>query len=386
MAPSRLYLDNNATTPLRPSVRAAMLAAFDLAGNASSIHGEGRAARAMIEEARRHVAALVGAKAKNVIFTSGGTEAANLALTPHLHVGGERRPFDRLLVLATEYLCVLSGHRFLADQVTLLPVTSSGAIDRHDLEEALAREERCVVAVQAANNETGVLQSIHAIADKVHAHGGVLVCDAVQAAGKIKLDMDELGADMLFLSAHKFGGPKGAGALVLGSDRLHIADPQVKGGGQERGFRAGTENVAAIAGFGQAAQDAANWVAEAARLKDLRDELEAAVRHGAPDIVLFGHDAERLPNTLNFAVPGVSAETLLMALDLAGIAASSGSACSSGKVKSSHVLAAMKVPSELAAGAIRLSLGWASTRQDVEEFENRFGGLVAKLRKVKSAA
>ncbi len=363
-----------------------MLAAFDLAGNASSIHGEGRAARAMIEEARRHVAALVGAKAKNVIFTSGGTEAANLALTPHLHVGGERRPFDRLLVLATEHPCVLSGHRFLADQVTLLPVTSSGAIDRHDLEEALAREERCVVAVQAANNETGVLQSIHAIADKVHAHGGVLVCDAVQAAGKIKLDMDELGADMLFLSAHKFGGPKGAGALVLGSDRLHIADPQVKGGGQERGFRAGTENVAAIAGFGQAAQDAANWVAEAARLKDLRDELEAAVRHGAPDIVLFGHDAERLPNTLNFAVPGVSAETLLMALDLAGIAASSGSACSSGKVKSSHVLAAMKVPSELAAGAIRLSLGWASTRQDVEEFENRFGGLVAKLRKVKSAA
>ncbi|RFB80791.1 cysteine desulfurase family protein [Methylovirgula sp. 4M-Z18] len=386
MAASRLYLDNNATTPLRLSVRAAMLAAFDLVGNASSIHSEGRAARALIEEARRNVAALTGAKAKNVIFTSGGTEAANLALTPHVHVADERRPFARLLVSATEHPCVLSGYRFASDQVTLLPVTSSGVIDLHALDHALAAGERCTVAVQAANNETGVLQPIRAIADKVHARGSVLICDAVQAAGKVRLDMDELGADMLLLSAHKFGGPKGAGALVLGSDRLHIADPLLKGGGQERGFRAGTENVAAIAGFGQAAQDATGWAVEAACLKDLRDGLEVAVRHGAPDMVVFGRDADRLPNTLNFAVPGVPAETLLMALDLDGIAASSGSACSSGKLKSSHVLAAMQVPAELASGAIRLSLGWASTWQDVEEFENRFAGVAGKLRKVKSAA
>ena len=377
MAQARIYLDFNATAPLHPQARAAVLRALDLPGNASSIHGEGRAARAVVDGARGQVAALAGAKAKDVVFTSGGTEAANLALTPDVQTGGDRRSFDLLLTSAGEHPCVLKGHRFDPAQTAPVPLLADGRIDLLALETLLEHhaDRRVMLALQAANNETGVIQPVAEAAALVHARGGLLVCDAVQAAGKIALPAE---ADMLILSAHKLGGPKGAGALVFSSDRLHISAPLVAGGGQERGYRGGTENVAAIAGFGAAAA-----LARPETLA-LRDALEAGLRDIASDAVVFGQSAPRLPNTSAFAVPGMAAEMLLIALDLAGVAVSSGSACSSGKVKRSHVLDAMAIESGLAQGALRASLGWSSTRADVDRFLNVFAAVLATVRQRRS--
>jgi cysteine desulfurase len=376
----RTYLDFNATTPMRPEASQACIAALDLVGNASSIHAEGRAARASIEAARAEVAALAGAAARGVTFTASGTEAANMALSPAAKIGGA--PIERLILSAGEHACVMKGHRFPADRVEIAPFTPGGLIDLVALEGILARPGGPVMlALQAANNETGVIQPVLQAAALVHNAGGIVVCDAVQLAGRAPCRIEELGADWMFVSAHKLGGPKGAGALIAASEAVSIGAPLLRGGGQERNLRAGTENIAAIAGFGAAAKAAlADWQSEAPRLASLRDALAAVVRDLAADAVIFGERVARLPNTLCFAIPGVEAATLVMALDLAGVAVSSGAACSSGKVTRSAVLEAMSVSADLAAGAIRLSLGWSSEAGDVRRFGEALDGLLKRIR------
>jgi len=385
---SRVYLDYNATAPLRPEARAATLEALDLLGNPSSIHAEGRRARAIVEEARRAVAALARVEPRGVVFVSGGTEAANLALTPAIQAPQRKGPLARLIVSAGEHPCVLHGHRFAPEATAIAPLKPDGRLDLDALAELLARGAGApMLALQGANNETGVLQPVAEAAALIHAAGGVVVCDGVQLPGRIDLAAATSGADFLFLSAHKFGGPKGAGALIAMRPELSIAAPLLRGGGQERGARAGTENVAAIAGFGAAARLAAAEAGpEATRLAALRDRLAQRLGEAAPDVVVFGAAAPRLPNTLAFAAPGVAAATLLIALDLAGVAVSSGSACSSGKVTPSHVLAAMGVESKLAAGAIRVSFGWASRDEDVDRFVAAFGEALAGLRRRRGVA
>ncbi|WP_414470693.1 cysteine desulfurase family protein [Microvirga sp. M2] len=384
----RTYLDHNATSPLRPEVAELVVRVLQLPGNASSVHAEGRAARAENEAARAAVARLSGAKAKNVIFTSGGTEAANLVLTPSFRRLGQAG-MTRLLMGAAEHPCVLNGHRFPTGNAGTIPVDGNGILDLAWLEAALkgAPGERLLVSVQLANNETGVLQPVSEIARLVHEHGGLVHTDAVQAAGRVPVEIASLGVDALTLSAHKLGGPKGAGALVLASDQYEIGERLIRGGGQEKNYRAGTENVAANAGFGAAADLAlAGLEREAARLRELRDEVEAHVRRIAPDALVVGAGAERLPNTLAFAIPGLKAETALIAFDLAGIALSSGSACSSGKVKRSHVLDAMGVEPALAEGILRVSLGWSTTKEDVIRFAEACETVVATLYKRKASA
>jgi cysteine desulfurase len=371
----RAYFDWNASAPLRDEARAAMLAALDVTATASSVHAEGRAARALVDKARAEVASLVGGEAKNVTFTSGATETNMLALTPALQVGGRKTPCDRLFVSAIEHSSVLSGGRFAAEQVEKLPVTGDGMVDLHALRRAIARAERPLVSVMLANNETGVIQPTREIAEVVHAANGVLHVDAVQGAGRIDCDIAALGADLLTLSSHKLGGPHGAGALICRGD-VQIAEPMIKGGGQERGLRAGTESVAAIAGFGAAAAVAAK-LADVGRMAGLRDRFEADLKAAVPAAVIFGKSAPRLPNTTLFAVPGMKAETAVIAFDLNGIAVSSGSACSSGKVQPSHVLAAMGVEPSLAQGAVRVSLGWSTSEREIDN-------LLSALTKVSS--
>jgi cysteine desulfurase len=380
----RIYLDWNATAPLRPAARAAMLAALDRVGNPSSVHGEGRAARHVVETAREQVAALVGAECRNVIFTSGGTEANMLALGPAIERPGDGAPRDCLLVSAIEHPSVHGGGRFSRPSVEEIPVTRDGILDLGALDVRLgalrADGRRPLVSIMQANNETGVVQPVAAAAELVHAAGGLMHVDAVQAAGRISCNINALGADLLTLSGHKLGGPQGTGALVKASEALHLADPLIRGGGQERGSRAGTENVAAIAGFGAAAQAAGKALAEdGARIAAMRARLEAGLMETAADTVIFGAGAERLPNTTLFAVPGLKAETALMALDLAGIAASSGAACSSGKVTASHVVRAMGVGPDLTSGAVRLSLGCDTTEAEIEGFLIAWRKLVSRL-------
>jgi len=375
----RAYFDWNATAPLRQEARAAMVTTLGLTGNASSVHAEGRAVRRLVEAAREQVAALAGAEAKNVTFTSGATEANMLALTPAIEIGGVKSLRDRLFVSAIEHPSVRSGGRFSADAVEELPVTGAGVVDLHALKSAIARAERPFVSVMLANNETGVIQPIADIAAIVHAANGVLHVDAVQGPGRIACRIGELGADLMSLSAHKLGGPQGAGALVSRGD-IHIGEPLIKGGGQERSQRAGTENVAAIAGFGAAAAVAANQ-ADAARMAGSRDRLEAGIKAILPEALIFGESAPRLPNTTLFAVPGMKAETAIISFDLNGIAVSSGSACSSGKVKASHVLAAMGVEPSLAQGAVRVSLGWSTSESDIENLLHALTKVVSSLRK-----
>lgn len=382
----RIYLDWNATAPLRPEARAAVVAALERVGNPSSVHAEGRAARRLVEEAREQVAALTGAEPRDVTFTSGGTEANALALTPAIQVGGDKSPRDRLLVSAIEHPSVRAGGRFRPDAMEDIPVTAEGIVDLAALEarlSALAAQgvARPLVSIMLANNETGVIQPVAEAAAIAHGAGGLMHVDAVQGAGKIPCDIKALGADLVTLSAHKLGGPKGVGALVRRAD-LHIADPAIKGGGQERGTRAGTENVAGIAGFGAAAAAAKlNLAEEGARITILRDRLEAGLGAISTETVIFGASVARVPNTTSFAVPGMKAETALIALDLDGVAVSSGSACSSGKVSASHVLAAMGVDPGLARGAIRVSLGFSTTEADVDCFLDAWNRLVRTLLK-----
>ncbi len=377
---AHVYLDWNATAPLRPEARAAMGAAADTVGNPSSVHAAGRAARHLVETARVQVAALVGADPRDVIFTSGGTEANVLALDPAIE--SEKGPAGRLLVSAIEHPSVRAGGRFLPHAREEIPATASGVVDLAALERrlaALAGEGiRPLVSVMLANNETGVIQPVSEVSRRVHASGGLVHVDAVQGCGRIQTDFKELGVDLLTVSSHKLGGPTGVGALVKRADvRL---TPLITGGGQERNQRAGTENVPGIAGFGAAAEAArTNLSTEAPRMAALREELEAGIRRIAPDAVIFGADCDRLPNTTLFSVPGMKAETAVIAFDLEGIAVSSGAACSSGKVTPSHVLAAMGVPEALARGAIRVSLGYASTEQDISAFLAAWAKLAGAL-------
>ncbi|ACK50557.1 aminotransferase class V [Methylocella silvestris BL2] len=382
MPPIRAYLDHNATTPLRPAAREAMLAVLDRPGNASSVHAEGRAARALIENARIALGGFINAPPKAIVFASGGTEALNLALTPTLRLGATG-PFDMLLVGAGEHAAVLSGHRFAPETVAIATLTPGGVIDLEELGRTLRQNQgrRILLALQAANNETGVIQPVAAAAALAHAAGGALICDAVQAAGKIDCDLARLGADAIVVSAHKFGGPQGAAALCFREETSHIGATMVRGGGQERGFRGGTENVAAIAGMAAALGPAREAVERSDQLASWRDEIETEIARFAPDATVFGQGEERLPNTSCFAIPGVEAQLLLMRLDIEGVAVSSGSACSSGKVKRSHVLTAMRVAPDLARGAIRVSLGWDSTKADCATF---VGALENAVRAVKA--
>jgi cysteine desulfurase len=362
--PERVYLDWNATTPLRAEARAAMAAAWDLTGNPSSVHAEGRQARRLVEEARSAVAGAVGAGPRNVVFTSGGTEANAVALAPGLRAASGQ-PVQRLVVSAIEHASVLAGGRFAREAISTVGVTSSGVVDLDHLRGVLATSPPALVSVMAANNETGALQPVFEVAEIVHAAGGLLHVDAIQALGKIPFDINAVGADMVTLSAHKIGGPKGVGALVL-AEGLAGLEPLLRGGGQELGRRAGTENVAGIAGFGAAVKVAtAARISDAARLESLRNRLENGLRQ-APDTLVFSADVPRLPNTTLFTVPGLKAETAVIGFDLAGIAVSSGSACSSGKVQPSHVLEAMGFGPKLAQGAVRLSLGWSTQEADID--------------------
>jgi cysteine desulfurase len=369
MMADRIYLDHNATSPVRPEAARAVARALIAGGNPSSVHSEGRKARAMLEKSRQAVAALVGAEAKNVIFTSGATEALNLALTPGLKSGTDARPW-RLFFSAVEHPAVLNGHGFAADCMSVLPVGADGIIDLKALAEALDayKETRPLLALQLANSETGVIQPVAEAASLVHGRGGLLICDAVQAAGRIPVDIETLGADLIALSAHKLGGPSGAGALIRASEAI-VTKAQIRGGGQEKGARAGTENLSGAAGFAAAAEAALESLAdEAARLGALRARLEAGLREIDRNVVIFGEGVARLPNTVSFAYQDTSAETSLITLDLAGFAVSSGSACSSGKVKASHVLEAMGVAPDITKSALRASLGWTTRDTDIDQF------------------
>ncbi len=375
----RIYLDWNATAPLRREAREAMTAAMDLSGNPSSVHAEGRKARKLVEDARAAVAGAVGALPRNVIFTSGGTEANALALTPGLRrVSGP--PVERLAVSAIEHASVLAGGRFPTEAISNIGVTRSGLVDLDRLRVMLADLPPALVSIMLANNETGAVQPVAEAGEIVHSAGGLLHVDAIQAFGKIPFDINALNADLLTLSAHKIGGPKAAGALVL-AEGLLGPEPLLRGGGQERGHRAGTENVAGIAGFGAAVSAALSTVdRDAIRLEGLRNHLENGLRQ-TPDMIVFSDDVTRLPNTTLFTVPGLKAETAVIGFDLAGIAVSSGSACSSGKVQPSHVLQAMGYGPKLAQGAVRLSLGWSTSEADIDRCLEAWRKLVGTLLK-----
>ncbi len=347
--PDLAYLDHNATSPLRPAAFETMVEALRAGGNPSSVHRVGRAARNLIDTARREVAALVDALPAEIVFTSGGTEANNLAL-----VGAGRR---RVLASAVEHDSVLNAARNLE----LVPVDGNGIVDLAELQRLLAGgREPALVSVMFANNETGVIQPIAEIVRISRAAGALIHCDAVQGAGKVPVDMHGLGVDYLTLSAHKFGGPTGVGALVVRDGAPFHTDR--RGGGQESNRRAGTENVAGIAGFGVAAAEAKGGLSTVT----LRDHLEASLRAIAPRARVFGAEAPRLPNTVCISMPGVRAETQVMALDLAGVAVSAGAACSSGKVSRSAVLSAMGVEVAESETALRISFGWSTVSQDIE--------------------
>ena len=380
---ARSYLDWNATAPMREEAKAAYTAAVSRVGNPSSVHAEGRAARALLETAREQVAALVGAQPGNVVFTASGTEANMLALTPAIETADNKGPRSRLFLSAIEHVSVRAGGRFPREGIEELPVRADGRLDLAALAAAIAGTPRPLVSLMLANNETGIVQPVAEAGAIVHAAGGLIHVDAVQAAGRIPCDITALGADLLTLSAHKIGGAKGSGALIRAREDIHFTEPLVRGGGQERGLRAGTENVPGIAAFGAAAAAArVGRAGEAAHMSRLRNELEVGLLAVTPDATVFGRETvERLPNTTLFTVAGVKAETAVIAFDLEGVAVSSGAACSSGKVQPSHVLAAMGVSAPLQRGALRLSLGWNSTEADVEKFLSAWRKLASALSK-----
>lgn len=361
----RAYLDWNATAPMLPGAREAVRAAMDLVGNPSSIHAEGRAARAMMEQARAEVAALVGGEAENVVFTSGATEAANALFASGLAgcCGKDIACAMVPVVSATEHAAVIAA---AGPDARVIPVDENGLIDAEALKVVLGETGPALVAIQLANNETGAVQDIPALATTIHAAGGALIVDAVQGPGRLALDIAALQADALVLSAHKFGGPKGAGAIVFPDSRTRLARAFVAGGGQERGQRGGTENLPGIAGMGAAARAVLETRDAPRKMNQLRDEFESRLSRLAPDVRILSQDAPRLPNTTCFAIPGITAEKALIAFDLDGVAVSSGSACSSGKVKASHVLAAMGQPEWVKAGAIRVSIGPETTWEELE--------------------
>lgn len=356
------YFDHNATSPISTEVEEAVVRALRDFGNPSSVHGPGRAARNLVEEAREEVAKLVGGMPENVIFTSGATEANNQAL---LCCGR-----SQVLASAIEHPSVLET----APDEERIPVSPQGVVELDAITELLKRRGRfSIVSVMAANNELGVIQPVRGAAERAHAAGALFHCDAVQAAGRIPINVEKLQTEFLTVSSHKLGGPKGVGALILGAG-VEI-EPFFRGGGQERRHRGGTENVPGIAGFGVAARIAQEKRLTIGRVANLIGVLERRALAAVPEAVIFGEDAPRVANTSLIALPGVDAETQIMALDLAGIAVSAGSACSSGKVGESHVLQAMGVEPDLGRCAIRISLGHDNTVEDVEKFVDVWSGL-----------
>ncbi|WP_417832119.1 cysteine desulfurase family protein [Terasakiella sp.] len=354
------YMDYNATAPVFPSVAHAMSTAIAHVGNPSSVHRLGREARAMMEEARESVADLVNVPRDWVIFTSGGTEADTLAL--------KGSGCERVLVSAVEHAAVLK----VRDDAEILPVDGNGIVDLGALEAALKEDNRStLVSVVAANNETGVIEPIGEIVEIAHRYGALVHCDAVQMAGKCEFDISALDLDFASLSSHKIGGPQGVGALIK-REGLKL-DAMFKGGGQERSMRGGTENLSGIVGFGAAARERVNFV----EIQALRDDLERQVKDLGG--VVFGDQVQRLPNTSYFALVGMPSDRQVMALDLANVMVSAGSACSSGKVKASHVLKAMKIEDDVANCAIRVSLGWNSSKEDVEMFVQAWKKLVERV-------
>ncbi len=390
MTSARVYLDYNAGAPLRAEARAAMNGALDGGGNASSVHAEGRSARGRIERARGEIAALVGADPRRITFTSGGSEANATVLSPAFLAAGRPLRVDRLLVGATEHPSVLAGGRFSPDAMETIPVDGEGRIDLAALEARLVSltgaRERALVSVMAANNETGTVQPVAAVAELARAHGAISHADAAQMAGRMPVSLDALGVDFLTFSSHKIGGPQGAGAIVARLEDL-MPRPLVTGGRQERGARAGTENVAAIAGFGAAAVAASRERDSLAPVWQCwRDGLIAKLSVITPGLVAFSTGTDRLPQTLCVAVPGIGAETLVIGLDLEGVSLSSGAACSSGKVGPSHVLAAMGVPTALARGAVRVSFGWETRENDLDMFQSAWKRVVGRIRAAQGRA
>ena len=360
---TRHYLDHNATAPVRPEVIAAVTEAMQTMRNASSVHGEGRETLRQVEHARDAVARLVGAPTNGVIFTSGGTEAI------HTAIHGVAARVSKIFVSALEHAAVSATAEATGLPVEIFAATPSGVVDIAAMHDRLASHDaECdggfLVCLMAANNETGVLQPLREAAEIVHAAGGLLFVDAAQAVGKTPVNFVMAAADMMSLTGHKFGGPIGVGALIA-RPNLPL-DPVFRGGGQEMNRRAGTTNAPAVIGLGKACELAQKSLEDAPRIAALRDKIEAAVRSDGARI--WGADERRLPGTLCYSAPGFTAETQLMALDLAGVAVSSGSACSSGKVKPSHVLSSMGADDEEAKGAIRVSLGWSSTEADADAF------------------
>lgn len=382
---ARVYLDYNATSVPRVSAKEAVSAAMLAPANASSVHTEGRAARAIVEDARHQLSVLIGAQTEAIFFTSGATESNATALSPELELAGKAARFDVLLLSGVEHPAVRAGGSFKQEQIEYVPVDANGVIVLDALKEALAKHKsagrRAFVSVMAANNETGVLQPLRAVADIVHQHDGVFHSDAVQVIGKIPFDLRESGVDILSITSHKLGGPQGIGAVVTAHRDTRL--PAImRGGGQERGRRQGTESVAAIAGFGAAATEAGQTLTpEGSRLGALRAKIEEGIRSIAKDAVIFGERAARLPNTTFFATPGITAETALIVLDLDGVALSAGSACSSGKSAASPTLQAMGVSSEIGRCAMRVSTGWNTSEADVTQFLNTFAKVYTSLNK-----
>jgi cysteine desulfurase len=357
----RTYLDYNASTPLRPAARAAMLAAHDAVGNPSSVHAEGRRARAIIETAREQVAALVGAKPSEVIFASGATEANNIVMAAG---------WKTICVSAIEHDSVLAPARACGAKIIALPAGTDGVVDLAAVADYLAHAAtggaRTLLSVMMANNETGVIQPVAQAAELAGTHGVSLHVDAVQGPGRLPVKFAELGADTMVISGHKLGGPRGVGALIV-RDGINLPT-LIKGGGQERRRRGGTENVAGIAGFGAAAAELAGETGASARIGRLRDKLEAGVMELTPNAVIVGRGAQRITNTSCIAVCGKAAETTVIRMDLDGVAISAGAACTSGKIGANSVLAAMGLPADIAASAVRVSLGGETSEDDMAAF------------------
>lgn len=375
MMASRTYLDWNATAPLRPEAREAMVAALDVVGNPSSVHTEGRIARRLIEDARENVAALTGAQPSEVYFTSGATEANNWV---------HRATWRTVFYSGIEHASVMAPVEAGNGERIRIPAGREGTIALDALSHALLewttrRDDEAgpaLLTLQAANNETGVVQPLEAAVALAKQHRVLVASDAVQMAGKLPLDFAGLGLHYMTISAHKIGGPKGIGAVVARASAP--LPPLISGGGQERRLRAGTENVAAIAGFGAAAAGALREIASAGCVAALRDGLESAVLTSFPGAVVIGQSVPRLPNTTCIAFPGRASETLVAAFDLAGIAVSAGSACSSGKVAQSHVLQAMELATDVSRGAVRISIGHTTTEADIAAFITALGRIMAR--------
>ncbi|MCW8914835.1 MAG: cysteine desulfurase [Magnetovibrio sp.] len=370
----QVYMDHNATSPTRSQVREAVLRAMEAGGNPSSVHALGRKARRLVEDAREQVRKAVNApKSAQVIFTSCGTEANTLALTC--------TDRDQIWAGATDHSAV----RTVREGIKLIPVNVNGLIDPFQLEELFAGGgDDVVVSIMLANNETGVLQQVEGIANIAHRYDALVHTDAVQALGKVPVDFQALGVDMLSLSAHKIGGPLGVGALIATKDvKINAINP---GGGQENGVRGGTENVPGIVGFGLAAEIATAELDGMSKVKEMRDLLEAQIMAAAPDATIIASLGDRLPNTSFVAMPGVDAETQVMTFDLEGICTSAGSACASGKTKASAVLMAMGLDPAIASSAVRISLAQTNTIEDIEHLLSAWTGLYQRKNKAKSAA